>query len=73
LVIRLRDGSQATTGVKDFELALRRSQENPNLEVDPTLQVVGVAFVVVDAGVHPTTAIVATPNLVSHVAASRYV
>jgi hypothetical protein len=40
--IRLRDVSQATTGVKDLELTLRRSQEHPNLETEPALHVVGV-------------------------------
>src|SRR5262245_8931839 len=69
--VSLRGVSQATTGVKDLELALRRSQEHPNLEVDPALNVVGVACIVVIAGVHPTTAIVATPNFVNHVTSSR--
>jgi hypothetical protein len=68
---RLRDASQAATGVKDLELPLRRSKERPNFEIEPALYVVGVAFVVVVAGVHPTTTIVATPNFVSHVAAIR--
>src|ERR687897_839414 len=71
LGLRLRDVSQATTGVEDLELALRRSQERPNLEIEPALYVVGVAFVVVVAGVHPTTAIVATPKFVKHVTSSR--
>jgi hypothetical protein len=69
--ICLRDISQATTGVKDLERTLRRSQEHPNLEIEPALHVVGVTFVVVVAGVHPTTAIVATPNFVNHVTSSR--